>query len=207
MKLFILIILLAFSILSCSTNDNSREVIEAQILENDRIKDINMPRIPDSVVDRFDSKKMTKSLNEFIPRITNLPKEFICEIDTLLKDSIGKQKLDILFNKGSNVISYKFDCGDYFKNINVIRATYSDSVVSNRVFARLNNQIIDGSFCLSKTNELIIVTDFEIYWLHGSCIYPYYNFKKIERIFENSLIDGSINDLIKCKCGGKIVSH
>lgn len=201
MKRIIVLALLSVLLFSCSSKEKHRNVDDSQTEGIQNNIDAENTQLFGAQSIKFDTLKMITKLNIFIPTITNLPSTFSCKIDSVNRDPITKSIINILHYQDVNVISYKFNCDAYFKNLMVVVATHSDSTVIKKAFSELKKTVVDGSSCLSKTNDYYFRTNYNIFWLHGSCYYPYHNFQKIKNIFSSSLTNASFNDSIKCKCG------
>ncbi|MCF8297033.1 MAG: hypothetical protein K9J13_05745 [Saprospiraceae bacterium] len=207
MRILILTLLMSGIVFGCKTKNEQKEDTSRQVesyLTPDKIE-ASSAHVSESVI--LDTTNLIKNLNEFIPTITKLPHSFTCKLESLEYDSTHFSYYYNLFTDSTILISYTFECGDYFKNIKVIEALYTDFQNSQRVFSELKDISNTGHFCLTKANDYLVSFEDRIYWLNGSCYYPYYNFQRIEKIFLNSLTSNSINDSIKCKCGGQNMTN
>jgi len=207
MRLFILAIFLLIIFSGCDSDIQSKKSNLNQQPSHNKVIEVNTEKISELTISKIDTLKLINNFNQFVPTITKPSHAFICKIDTLKLNSLNQIDLSTLFINNASIISYTFDCGDFFKNIRVIEGIYSDSIDSKKVFSELYNKNINESGCLNKTNNYLLRTEKRIFWINGSCHYPYSNFLKIESLIIESLIDVSIKDSIKCKCGGQNMTN
>jgi len=159
----------------------------------------------------FDVLTFISSTSSLLTSIEGKPISPTCSIDTITNDKITKQSPFNALFPSTNVLvkRYSFDPGKNSRALRiwVVSASYADSLSSNRAFTELHRQStkVDDkenySPGLTYTNDYVIKTDKNIYWLNSGCAMSFKNHKRIKEYLLKALPVLDIQDSIWCKCG------
>jgi hypothetical protein len=133
------------------------------------------------------------------------------KIDTITADKISKRSFfqPLLSSDNTIIKRYLFDPGTGNSELSfwIVDATYTDTILTNKVFAQFGKQSgkvngADDFFPgLTYQNDYVIKTGKKIYWLNSGCSFAFFNHQKIKQLLLQSLKIENAKDSIICKCG------
>jgi hypothetical protein len=153
----------------------------------------------------FDLARFRRLSDSLLSAITGDPIQLTCTLDTLQQNS--PSLFDALLPSSSFVCVYSFHPGrkNSILRLTITRAYYPDTAAANKTFRTLldlgsdQHDEIPG---LTYTNDHVLKTAHEIYWLNTGCSYADFNHRKIKEFMLSSLSIENIEDSIMCVCGG-----
>lgn len=182
----------------------------AVILSNDTTLSTPVPDVAHK--QDFDLETFVNLTNSLLTKITDRTVNLTYTVDTLTNDVQDDHRLlsSLLQSSGNYIIKiYLFDPGrrDIALGFRLISATYADSVAANVVFSLLKEDAYDSERGdnltpgLTYSNDFVIRSGNQIYWLNSGCQYAFFNHQKLKDCMMQSLHIGSVQDSIWCKCG------
>ena len=159
----------------------------------------------------FDVVKFATLTDSLLTKIQNKPIGLTIKIDTIRADKTEKRSFySPLFTSDNCLIKrYFFDPGKGNRELRIwfVEATYEDTISANKAFEELHKQSgkVDGEEDylpgLTYTNDYVIKSYKNIYWLNSGCPYAFSNHKILKQFMLQSLQVYNIQDSIWCKCG------
>jgi hypothetical protein len=159
----------------------------------------------------FDTSEFLSNINLFIPTIAQIDQPFYCSIVDKSNDVICdeyvqfKNSLDpFVCFKGLGYKNYFFstNCKHKFYKEFWIRAYSSKSKNDlDIIFDIMNNPNLYGPVLLPNTQNYVIKTTTNVYWMNSRAYYPYQNFLKIVRFFESAINEQELVDSINATLG------
>lgn len=139
------------------------------------------------------------------------------EIDTINPDQPDFLKIygPLFISDNVLVKKYSFDPGKGNSELRlwIIEATFDDEVSASNAFNIIKTDAFDTgdkpNFTpgLTYSNDYVIVSSKNIYWLNSGCSYAMTNHKKLKQCMLGSLQVTNIQGSILCKCGQATCSN
>lgn len=156
-------------------------------------------------ISQFDTARFCIFLNNYVPKLTKTERPYSLTTNSF-SDSSFMLHPELLFSRGAEQTRFKFDCGDYFKSVDVIKTSYTDTSAAKTILKKLDDASSgknpEYKACLSKTNDFVYRIQHEIYWVNLACYFPFQRAKEIAHEFCLSL-NRIPQDSVVCKCGGQ----
>ncbi len=197
-------------IIGCSSPPENKAPIITDTLPGTAIKEISTSLNSTKATSGFDVNKFLALADSFLTIIEGKEIHFVFVIDTIKTDELSRKSFYNALHPSDKTLirRYSFDPGDGHRLLRLwfIDASYSDTADLHKAFTELKAQsgevaVNDYYPGLTYTNDYVIRTNKNIYWLNSGCPYAFFNHQKLNEFVRQSLQLKSIADSIHCKCG------
>ena len=158
----------------------------------------------------FNVNRFITLADSLLTSIERKPFHFSCIIDTIPSDISDEYSYYYALHPSDKTLvkRYSFDPGrgNRMMHLWFIDASYSDTSDLNKAFKALKVRAYENTEPfyipgLTYTNDYVVRTDKNIYWLNSGCPYAFFNHKKLIGLISQSLDLDNVVDSIHCKCG------